>query len=138
MIGEQHKRINLERRHGPARVDRPAEQRPSPVLTKESCAAIGYERKEKRAAGSQGTAIVRHVRYNYRNDANASRDGPQEYLRTLQGSPASHRENLTPTPYDFPTKTPDPLELSVLRVTVRPILTKIGHAFAIAAMSGYC
>ena len=85
MIGEQHKRINLERRRGPARVDRPAEQRPSPVLTKESCAAIGYERKEKRAAGSQGTAIVRHVRYNYRNDATASRDGPQEYLRTLHG-----------------------------------------------------
>jgi len=36
MIGEQHKRINLERRHRPARVDRPAEQRPGRVVTKES------------------------------------------------------------------------------------------------------
>src|SRR5665213_195087 len=85
MIGEQHKRINLGRRHGPAHVDRPAEQRPGRVVTKESGSAIRHDREEKRAAGSQGTAIVRHVRYNYRNGSTGSRDGPQEYLRTLHG-----------------------------------------------------
>lgn len=46
---------------------------------------VDDERKEKRAAGSEGAAIVGHVRYKYRNDSAGSRDGPQEYLRTLLG-----------------------------------------------------
>ena len=57
-VGQQDERVDPKRRDGPARVDRPVQQRPGEVVAEEPRPPIGYEREEERAARTKSTTVV--------------------------------------------------------------------------------